>query len=163
MIIYKRKGITLAEVVVVLAVIAIVSMIVVSFTMMVNRKSLMSNAKADVVGEIRLVEKVVDTWIGKQESSGATFVVDNNELTAIIGESVYRLYIEDNKILGNLPNGESISYDIKKIDNISFEKIEKGTDEIFFCTLDYHFLEGLEEDVYSYIFCVNEYVGDILE
>ena len=69
MLMNRKKGMTLAEIVVVLAVVAIVSTIVVSFSLMVNRKAQISRNKVDVVGEITLVEKLVDNWVYQQTLS----------------------------------------------------------------------------------------------
>ena len=163
----SRRGMTIAEIVVVLAVVAIASTIVVSFSIMVNTKTRISNSKVDAVGEIRVVESIVDGWIYRQTLDSAEFNIVDGVLNSKVGEDVYTLKFENNQVLGTLPDSERLWFDTESIDGISFEIIRKEDTEendlIIFCTVDYRILNGLgEEEIASYIFCVNEYVGDII-
>ena len=151
MLMNRKKGMTLAEIVVVLAVVAIVSTIVVSFSLMVNRKAQISRNKVDVVGEITLVEKLVDNWVYQQ-------TLNSNELTIgtddIISSNGDKLSLIDNKILG---------YEVENIESITFEKYEKNNDMLIICTINYYLLNSAgNKDINSYVFCINEYIGDIV-
>ena len=151
MLMNRKKGMTLAEIVVVLAVVAIVSTIVVSFSLMVNRKAQISRNKVDVVGEITLVEKLVDNWVYQQ-------TLNSNELTivtdGIISSNGDKLSLIDNKILG---------YEFENIESITFEKYEKNNDMLIICTINCYLLNSAgNKDINSYVFCINEYIGDIV-
>ncbi len=151
MLMNRKKGMTLAEIVVVLAVIAIVSTIVVSFSLMVNRKSQISRNKVEVVGEINLVEKLVDSWVYQQILSSNELVIEASRITSSNDDE---LSLIDNKILG---------YEVTNIESITFEKYEKNNDMLIICTINYYLLNSAgNKDINSYVFCINEYIGDII-
>ena len=170
----RRKGMTLAEIVVVLAVVAIVSTIVVSFSIMVDTKTRVSTAKADAVTDIRVVENLVDGWVYRQTLKNGEFVIsEDGNISCTVEGVVYDLSFdtEAGYLLGELPvdEGEKLSVYTKCIESISFEMFHKNTtdgsnkDVLIMCTVNYYLLDNAGiKYLTTYVFCVNEYAGDII-
>lgn len=172
----RKKGMSLAEIVVVLAVVAIVSTIVVSFSIMVDNKTRVSNAKVDAVSDIRVVESVIDGWVYRHTLDGGKFVIDDGNISCTVGGEVYKLSFdsEDGYLLGELPNNdegeeEKLWFYTKCIESISFEMFHKNTDDnvdedvLIMCTINYYLVDNASmKYLTTYVFCVNEYVGDII-
>ena len=58
-----RKGVTLAEMCIVLAVVAIVSLSVASFATMAGGRGTAAATKLDAMGDLEIVEAIVESWI----------------------------------------------------------------------------------------------------
>ena len=155
----NKKGMTIAELCVVLAVIAIVSTIVVSFSVLVHQKTAISNSKVDAVADIRVVENIIDGWIYRQEVLGHNISVEGDVVKSSGG---YELTFSDNKILGTLPDEKNLWFNTSTIESIEYEIFDKETDVLVVCTINYYVSNGSELVENSYIFCVNQYVGDII-
>ena len=72
-----RRGATLTELMVVIAVIAIVAVMVVSFSAMVSGGREMAQAKLDALQDIRLAESVIENFI---EDDHSGIAVDETKL-----------------------------------------------------------------------------------
>ena len=68
-----RKGFTLSELCIVLALVAMVSTIVISFCLIMNKRSVISRARLDIVNEVNAVETFVEQWADKMTEQGAVF------------------------------------------------------------------------------------------
>ncbi len=134
-----KKGATLGEMAIVLAVLAVISLVVVSFIVALNSRVKLSKAKLAAMQDIQAIEAIVERRIAEEYANGNSpdFKIEN----------------------GALVSGEETLYahnaTVTKIE-CAVEKTEK--DAIFFVTLTYK-LPNAEE---NYIFCVNPYAGDIL-
>lgn len=181
----KRKGTTLTEMVVILAVLAIISTVVVSFSLAVSRRVRVSSAKLEAMQDVEVIEALTESWINALREQGATFElkstdgseISNNDLTdhAVLYASVpgatdaYTLrYNYATKTLeGNLPDGESkkIEYTSNLITKIEFTvkpgPVNSGSPGLFICKVEYTVpLVGSDTDnKFDYTFCVNPRVG----
>ena len=142
----NRRGFTLAELTVVLAVLVIVSAMVVSFTAMVSNSRQLSTARLEALGDVRVAETLIENFM---EGNEDVTVIDNNTLTA--GEST--LLFDEN---GNLVIGNGGSITLERVKSITFDYHGNNTDGIYYCTVVY----TVGEKEFSYIFCVNPYVGE---
>ncbi|MBQ8414378.1 MAG: type II secretion system protein [Clostridia bacterium] len=150
----NRRGFTLAELTVVLAVLVIVSAMVVSFTAMVSNSRQLSTARLEALGDVRVAETLIENFI---EGNADVKVIDDNTLTA--GEST--LLLDEN---GNLVIGNGGSITLERVKSITFEYYGNNTDEyygnntdgIYYCTVVY----TVGDKDFNYIFCVNPYVGE---
>ena len=162
-----KKGMSLAEIVVVLAVVAIVSTIVVSFSIMVDAKTKSSNSKVDAVADIRVVENIVEGWVYRHSLNDAKFSIADGNISCVDKDVTYNFRFADNRVIGELVGSEKLWFDTKSIESISFEMFEKNEvdnkDLLIICTINYYLLNSSGERVISsYIFSVNEYVKDII-
>lgn len=74
-----NRGVTLAELCIVMAVIAIVSTMVVSFTVLMQARTRIIAAERDIVSDIGMVETALDTFIRKYDSDTYTLSVKKGE------------------------------------------------------------------------------------
>lgn len=177
----KRKGTTLTEMVVILAVLAIISTVVVSFSLAVSRRVRVSSAKLEAMQDVEVIEALTESWIDALRAKGAEFQCptissddekrsgnpDHTKLQATVGNTTYELnYDSATKIFkGTLPDGKSISYTSEVITAIKFStepnKVNPGASGLFICTVEYTVpLAGSDTDnEFEYTFCVNPRVG----
>ena len=163
----KRKGVTLAEMCIVMAVIAIVSLSVVSFVTITSGRGSASAAKMNAMEELELVESIVDNWF-VQMTQNHSEAVDNqgnlrgNSIQVVNSRTVQGSvagYIKKESTLNVcFPGNAERSYSLEKITDIHFDYRENGEDVLYFCTVTY------EDDgeTAKYVFCINPRVGEII-
>ncbi len=162
--IHKRKGITLAEMSIVMAVIAIVSLSVVSFVTITSGRGTNSIAKLNAMEEIELVEAVVDGWFAQAVqveeplNTGGSFDMSGQTLKVIFPGKT-----------------EATDYYLEKVTEVSFSQrflTESGEcketladgdvvkDTLYFCTVTY--VQHNEDVRETYTFCINPRVGETI-
>lgn len=162
----KRKGITLSEICIVLAVVSIVSLAVVSFAAMATGRGATGTDKLKVMQDIELLEAMVDNWFNE------VYVFDENNTLVrpeVVGENSNVLAVGDKKLWlenGNLYTRFSTedirTYRFETVTKLAFEqmKAESG-DIIYFCTVTYAYRRGQNTPVEeTYTFCINPRVGE---
>ncbi len=158
-----RRGATLTELMVVIAVIAIVAVMVVSFSAMVSGGREMAQAKLDALQDIRLAESVIENFI---EDGANSLKLDNlNEETGKFKtltsgeEKVDTVKLNGNfltVVYGSVEGKSPIVLELQSVTGIEFT--EHGTDDkIYYCTITYD-IGGTNNE--SYTFCVNPYAGE---
>lgn len=154
----KRKGITLSEICIVLAVVSIVSLAVVSFAAMATGRGATGTDKLKVMQDIELLEAMVDNWFNTVYNSGESAVIDTGE-TSVNNRA---LYFENGNLYINT-DGKYQSYRFETVTKLEFEimKNAENNDEIFFCTVTYAYRRGRNTPVEeTYTFCINPRVGE---
>ena len=172
----RRRGFTLSELCIVLALVAIVGTIVTSFCLVIHRRSVISRARLDIVNEINVVETYVERWVDKMYEKGATFsIAEDGTLTATIEGVDYEATFTDGVFNGALPEAEPMTYTTMRIESLTFDFEPKkegagGTenegkgDKIFFCTATALLPQVNGEDKQEqYTFCVNSRIGESFE
>lgn len=165
--IHKRKGVTLAEMAIVMAVIAIVSLSVVSFVMITSGRGTNSIAKLNAMEEIELVEAVVDGWFAQAVQAGKSIAVNNGDIKAD-GLSPFET---EGKILHvDFPETGRVDYRFEKVTGLRFaietktETDELGNeivlDALYFCTVTY--VQEKDAPKQTYTFCINPRVGETI-
>lgn len=152
----KKKGVTLAEICVVLAIISICSVMVVSFSLMVNRRSAAAQARLAAMEDMTSLEIVVESWVERLTVAGATFTGEPEMLSATLQGVSYTCTFDGERLVGTLPDGTELTYLPETVTAISFTAAQKSADSIFFCTVTYE----INGEASPYTFCVNPYVGE---
>lgn len=152
----KKKGVTLAEICVVLAIISICSVMVVSFSLMVSRRSAAAQARLAVMEDVASLEVVVENWVERLTVAGAAFTAEPGLLSATLDGVSYTCTFDGERLIGTLPDGTALSYLPEAVTAISFNAAQKSADGIFFCTVTYE----INGEAFPYTFCVNPYVGE---
>ena len=160
-----RRGITVSELMVVLAVLTIVIVMVVSFSTMVGSTSKLAKAKLDALNDIRLAESVIEGFIEDTSNNGVIVTVPTETMVSTTlsnqdGDSVWfdnqtgtlRIAYSDN---GKNAEKSDVALDLEHVTDISFFR-HGSTDTIYYCTITY--LIG--DSKFSYTFCVNPYAGE---
>ena len=158
-----RRGATLTELMVVIAVIAIVVVMVVSFSAMVSGGREMAQAKLDALQDIRLAETIIESFIEDNANNpDKVIVVDQEVLSAKYKENEEK--VDTVKLNGNFltvvydpdEGKSSIVLELQSVTGIKFA--DHGTDDkIYYCTITYN-VGGTNNE--SYTFCVNPYAGE---
>jgi prepilin-type N-terminal cleavage/methylation domain-containing protein len=158
----KKKGVTLAEISVALAVVAIISVSVVTFTTLLSARSTTSAAKLNAVDDINLCESIVDMWVDQVlDCGGEITVADNTLSTSIDGES-HTLGFADGNIVYSLPEGSS-QVVLSVVTDLELSELSLTADKIYFCKVKYDI--PMDKDVsvsYEYVFSVSPRTGDVV-
>lgn len=152
----NRRGYTLAELTVVLAVLVIVSAMVVSFAAMTSNSRRISEARLEALQDIRVAEAIIEdfiegnkiTTVFEKDENGKVVPVENT-LTA--GENSLE-FTEADKTL-TVSGGTK--YTLERVKSITFDYYGENTDKIYYCTITY--MVGNQE--YNYTFCVISYAS----
>ena len=160
----SRKGATLAELVIVLAVVVIAAGMVVSFSSMMHGAQGISNARHEALQDVRVAEALIESFI----ENNADKVEIEKGGAGSKGDILYS-FIKlgsdgDGNALIYVIQGEGENSDIKPVislksaKSISFVE-EKGTnDTLYYCTITYSVADAPHS--YTYTFCVNPYAGE---
>ena len=81
----NRRGFTLTELTIVLAVLAIILTLVVSFTAMVSKNTQVSTARFEALQDIRVAESIIENFI--EGKSSITFNVNAEETTLTLTDN----------------------------------------------------------------------------
>lgn len=158
----QKKGFTLSEVCVVLAVVGIVSAIVTSFCIVMHHRSVMSRARLDIINEVNVLEEYVESWVDKVVASNATIgQVENGTVNATVADATYEASFSNGKFTGTLPDSLEMTFDTTRIEALTFDVDVKGSDAIIFCKVTARMpkADGGSE-LESYTFCVNSRLDD---
>ncbi len=131
----KRRGFTLTELAVVLAVLAIVTTMIVSFNALVSNRRAVSQARLDALNDIKVAEAVIENYIEKNGTSADISFADH---VLTVGTRTVTL---------------------ERVTNITFDT-QGEADTIYFCTLEYTIPGQAAPE--SYTFCVYPYVGEAI-
>ena len=147
----SRRGLTLLELTIVLAVIVIVSSLVISFTLLINADRHKSSMRINAMNEIDLFESLAESFINNNPDCAVA-----NESDAKLASGENSFTFENNKltITNESANESDISFD--RIVSVSFEADGEGCDRLYICKVTYSVASGNE----VYIFCVNPYIGE---
>ena len=155
----NRRGYTLAELTVVLAVLVIVSAMVVSFTAMTNNSRRISEARLEALQDIRVAEAIIENFIEGnkittkfKEENGKVVPVENT-LTAGGNSLVF------NETDKTLTVSGGTKYTLERVKSITFDYYGENTEKIYYCTITY--MVGNQE--YNYTFCVISYASGTQE
>lgn len=164
--IHKRKGVTLAEMSIVMAVIAIVSLSVVSFVMITSGRGTAGIAKLNAMEEIELVEAVVDGWFAAMPANEVNSVQVSGDKNRVEGVDSGFVTIEIGRDSSTMevkfPGRDNTYYHFEKIKGLLFDRevSQSGDDVLYFCTVTYVQEEDAREQ--TYIFCINPRVGETI-
>ena len=176
----KRKGFTLAELGVVLAVLAVVAGMVVTFVLMAGSSNKVSSARLEAMQDIRVAEAIIEGFVSSNDVSVVTetdgekeeYTTLTKKITENENKSLYFDTDEKKLIIENGGNTKS-SLELKNVKSIRFSVVpketnvtegetnntESETDKIYYCYIQYE----VAGKTYNYNFCVNPVVGEQVE
>lgn len=126
----RKRGFTLTELAVVLAVLAIVVTMVVSFDALMHHRRAISQQRLDAMEDIKVAEALIEAQIEKTgDSQGIAF--GSNGLT--VGDATVVL---------------------ERVTDVEIEIKRADSDKIYFCTITY-MLPGRDDKTDTYTFCVD--------
>jgi len=174
----SRKGATLAELIIVLAVLVIAATMVVSFSSMMHGAQGISNERFEAMQDVTAAESIIEGFIESHASAENYVSIDDND--HVVFHSVsdptkttsFNFYNNVDLLLINYLNGSNVSMEFEHIESITFEleatiindsmviggkaTTVYGGDIIYYCTINY----SVDKTNYTYTFCVNPYAGE---
>ena len=180
----NRRGMTLAEVAVAIALVSVMAVVAVSFVLFITKRVRINFTNDAVLSDCEKIESGVEAWMDVFASKDAVFKVSETDevLIAVTGEEEYFLRIEERSLVGDLPNDKSITIRTDSVILVEFELIDnlvasseyfnnadvtenKGhtvpDDYLLFCTVKS--INKQNEKEFSYTFCVNPRFGDSIK
>ena len=148
----SRKGVTLAEIMVVLALVAIMITMVVSFVMLITERT-RANAQNDAMRrDVEIIRAGAERWL--DATALMPLFTDGGKITA--GES--SLAFQYGLLRGTLPGGESVSMRTESVSSVSFEVMANGEDTLLFCYITCQDIET--DETVTFTVCLNSHVGE---
>ena len=152
----NRRGFTLTELTIVLAVLAIVLTLLVSFTTMVSSSRQISGARLEALQDIRVAESIIENFI---EGNKITTTFKDEEGKTIPVENVLKSgdnSLTFDKASKTLAVSGGANLTLERVESITFDYYGEGTEGIFYCTINY----TVGNHNYDYTFCVYSYAGN---
>lgn len=132
---------TLAEIMVCIAVVAIAITMVVSFTTLMSERTKTSRAQLEAQQDLTLIETVAESWLDRMCALNATFTLsaDAKAITATVVETVdeeeietiYTLGFAYGSFTGTLPGGETITIRAERVEDVTYS-LKSSSDVLFF-------------------------------
>lgn len=150
----RRRGTTLVELCIVMALVAIVGTMVTSFSVLISRYTGRLSTDRDVKDGLTYIDLALDVWVSTMDFAGATLNVSEAEpdvLTATVtkdgSSDKYTLQLEDGLVKGTLPDGRSLEYAVPGIKSLSFSVQSKADGRVLVtCTVTHEKPFSTNED-----------------
>lgn len=122
----RKRGETLAELCVVMAVIAIIGTMTISFCIVLRNNARLAISQNQVMEEMDNWGKTFRAWVSQFDSESYSFATDGNTLYAICSDGTeYSLVLTENNILlGNCPDGSAMSSVASSVRTVEYRLIE---------------------------------------
>ena len=144
-IIRSRKGITLVEVVICLAVVSILSTVIVSYIMQITVRT-GANANNDAMRrDCTLIEIGVQQWLD-------AFAAESCD------PDTSKLMFAGDALVGILPNGEHITVYTETVIAVAFDVMASDDNELLFCRVTCTYPKSGQEVDFS--FCLSSRIGE---
>ena len=138
----SRRGMTLAELMVTMAMVAIMIVMVVSFVTLITGHTQMNGQRLAFQQDYAVLKSQVEAWMNT--NAGRTLDCDGNSVKAE-GSTLSLRY--------NTLTAGSYTYRVETIESVTFHVEEKGGEYLLFCAVT-----GVNGEHYT--FCVNPRVGE---
>ena len=147
-----RKGSTLAEICVVLAVVSIVSTVVLSFCMMANRRAVASANRLRIMEERKMIETIVETWCDSMaaEEQDISLEFINSQITLD----------RSGMLTATMPEGPDIQFKCDAAKTMMFNVIPSENDVLIVCTVEFNAIGADLINPPKYVFVVNPRSGE---
>ena len=119
---HNNTGVTLAELCVVMALISILTVMTSSFCIITQSYTAKVSADNDVKISIENVEKGLSIWISSVDSEDYSLKIsdDRSVLYAVGNNEEWTLQLVDNKLVGTMPTGAFIDFELPRVEFLSF-------------------------------------------
>ena len=147
----NKRGFTLVELTIVLAVMAIATALVVTFTSLTSDRRQQSQARLDALEDVRVCEAVIDGWISENAADiaafadGASVLETADKALSLEGEKLYTT--KDKTKFQRVSTVTRVTFSSQGTDNAADARL-------YFCTVTYGLRTkaGYQEE--DYTFCV---------
>lgn len=151
-----KKGVTLAELVVIIAVLSIISTMVVSFVIMTGESVSSSKQKADALNDLAIVESMMESWLDTELKD--LDVIDSKIDLNLTNGSNQLSYDKDTQQLTINKNDTPSTYQTEQIKSIQIIIKELNTKKLAICYITYELaITNKTTKEYTYTFTVYPY------
>lgn len=156
-----KRGFTLIELSIVLALVAIISVMVVSFSLLASKRTKDSEKALNFMQDTTAVESVMEGWIDDMERAGATFSIEQERLVATVSGEQFTPSIENEKLVVIFSDGEKTEIDVTSFFTMTCDiKSNASGEQMFIFSLHYTEDEGGVTSARQFKFVINSYVGN---
>ncbi len=148
----SRRGMTLAEIMVSLALVSVMIVMAVSFVMLVTKRTRANTAADAVRGDLLKIEAGVEGWLN------AVAEQDVTEQDTLLKSGEYELSFSYGVLTGTLPEGKSVNLPAESVKTVRFKIMKNRTDYLVFCYVECE--NGESGEAVSHVFCVNPRIGE---
>lgn len=152
-----KKGFTLMELTIVLAIVSIVSVMAITFSALISGKISVSTKKLNFMQDVNLVETSLEAWVDELILQEADFVVEDGVLKAVKNSTNYTVRVEYGVLVAVFPT-RTLTINAESIDSLSVEIVKKDNERLFLCTVS----TTIKNTPNFYVFTINPYVGDVV-
>ncbi len=162
----SRRGMTLAEIMVSLALVSIMIVMAVSFVMLVTQRTRANTANDLVRQDCLKIEAGAEGWLNALAKEGASgfsveqFVEPDEEgvkIDKVLKAGGFELSFSYGTLTGTLPEGE-INISTECVKTVLFEVMENDTDFLVFCRIECENTESGKSVFHT--FCINPRAGE---
>ncbi len=157
-----KKGATLIEITIVLAVLAIVSTMVVSFSVFLSARVNTSVKANSLMQDVVSIKATLESWVEDLTNEEATFSCeDSSTLKATANGNEYCIVLADNVLSATMPSGEDLSIKVEVVNALTFNVVENDnqTQTLFICKAFY----WADNKLQYFSFTVNPFVNDVVQ
>lgn len=140
----KNKGVTLAELCIVMALLSIITVMVTSFCLITRSYTIKVSADTDIKLSISNLETGLRIWLSSVDSVNYTLSVSEDGSALIAtgsgAEDTWRLELKDNHLYGLMPSGARINFEMPRVVSLYFGIFnESGVDKpcFVYCDMNY--------------------------
>ena len=158
----NKKGFTLAELSIVLALVAVISAVVVSFAIMMSERTKANQYKLNLIQELDFVETTIEGFV--DSVGGANAVFDDSSsgvLSADVGGNTHSIsFSVDSSVLTvSRPDISEYSITLETINGLSFKVVSSANESLIMCTATYFDNNALIRQTFTVFSRVGQTVG----
>lgn len=147
-----RRGMTLAEVTVSLALVSVMIVMAVSFVTLVAKRTGTNAANEAVRRDCLKVESGIENWMN------AVCGEDISAEQGVLNAGEYKFGFLDGAFTATLPEGENINLYTESVRSAEFEVMKNGADFLVFCRIECENSESGRSVFHT--FCINPRIGE---
>ena len=158
----SRKGVTLAEIMVTVALVAIVITMVVSFTLVITQRT-KNNAINDAMRrDVDMIRVGAERWLNTVAKEGDELIC--SDATAVTaqkeGAAVGTLTFRNGVLKGDMPGGNSLTLRTEYVTSVTFEALKNvaSGDYLLYCTVTFD--DSDADEPITFTLCLNSHVGE---
>lgn len=144
-----RRGVTLVELVIVLALMSILSVVIVSLSSTMSSLVQRNSEVGDNITSLTLSREFIENWFYTFDESDNDYIINDGNLSINCNSKTYSISLVDKKITVEYPDNYDIpnEYYFENILSVKFENIENT--KLYKCKITY--LEKEKDKEFSFI------------
>ena len=155
----EKKGSTLVELVIVMAVASIISSMIVSYAVMFSKRVKTNNQKLSLMQDITIAQLFVENWIEDMTENGFTPTQAENDQPFGFNNGDYTISLTGGMLTAKFSNSEK-SVAVSTFTSITITFLSDNNDYLYYCTLTYKHIGKETQLQDKIIFTVNPRAGE---